>query len=104
VCRKSLGYRINRTRTGISRLAQARSAVRTSDGSLPLPLRYLSAYFEQRRSQYCDHLLVANQSGDFMPWLTFFLRGVRRQARDAEDRTIRRVELMHNMRNALLEE
>lgn len=39
-----------------------------------------------------------------MPWLTFFLRGVRRQARDAEDRTIRRVELMHNMRNALLEE
>jgi Fic family protein len=73
-------------------------------GALSQPLLYLSAYFEQYRSQYYDNLLITSQTGDFMPWLTFFLRGVRRQARDAEERTVRLVELQHDMRNALLEE
>jgi Fic family protein len=73
-------------------------------GALSQPLLYLSAYFEQYRSQYYDNLLVTSQTGDLMPWLTFFLRGVRRQARDAEERTVRLVELQHDMRNALLEE
>ena len=39
-----------------------------------------------------------------MPWLSFFLRGVRRQARDSEERTVRLVELQHHMRNELLDE
>jgi len=73
-------------------------------GALSQPLLYLSAYFEQHRSQYYDNLLVTSQTGDLMPWLTFFLRGVRRQAREAEERTVRLVELQHDMRSALLEE
>jgi Fic family protein len=73
-------------------------------GALPEPLLYLSAYFEQHRSEYYDHLLLTSQRGDLLPWLTFFLRGVRRQARDAEERTVRLVELQHQMRNQLLEE
>jgi len=72
--------------------------------ALPQPLLYLSAYFEQHRSEYYDHLLVTSQTGDLMPWLTFFLRGVRRQARDAEERTVRLVELQHVMRDQLLDE
>jgi Fic family protein len=68
------------------------------------PLLYLSAYFEQHRSEYNDHLLLTSQSGDPLPWLTFFLHGVRRQARDAEERTVRLVELHHELRNQLLEE
>lgn len=75
-----------------------------SRGALPEPLLYLSAYFEQHRSEYYDHLLVTSQQGDPMPWLTFFLRGVLRQARDAEERTVRLVELQHRMRNELLAE
>lgn len=39
-----------------------------------------------------------------MPWLAFFLHGVRRQARDAEERTVRLVDLQHRMRNDLLDE
>lgn len=72
--------------------------------ALPQPLLYLSAYFEQHRSEYYDHLLITSQTGDLMPWLAFVLRGVRRQARDSEERTVRLVELQHQLRNELLDE
>lgn len=72
--------------------------------AIPQPLLYLSAYFEQHRSEYYDHLLITSQKGDLMPWIAFFLRGVRRQARDSEERTVRLVELQHQLRNELLEE
>jgi Fic family protein len=39
-----------------------------------------------------------------MPWIAFFLRGVRQQARDSEERTVRLVELQHQLRNQLLDE
>lgn len=72
--------------------------------ALPQPLLYLSAFFEQYRSDYYDHLLRTSQHGDPIPWIRFFLEGVRRQARDAEERTVRLVELQHEMRSDLLEE
>jgi Fic family protein len=51
-----------------------------------------------------DHLLITSQKGDLMPWIAFFLRGVRRQARDSEERTVRLVELQHQLRSELLDE
>ncbi len=72
--------------------------------ALPQPLLYLSAFFEQHRSEYHDHLLITSQRGDLMPWIAFFLRGVRQQARDSEERTVRLVELQHQLRNQLLDE
>lgn len=72
--------------------------------ALPGPLLYLSAYFEHHRAEYYDHLLITSQKGDVMPWLEFFFRGVRRQAKDAEERTVRLVELQHQLRNELLDE
>lgn len=53
---------------------------------LPLPLLYLSAYFEQNRAQYYDHLLAVSQRGDWTEWLNFFLVGVAEQAQDAASR------------------
>lgn len=73
-------------------------------GALGQPLLYLSAYFEQHRGQYYDHLLVTSQRGDLMPWIVFFLRGVRRQAHESEERTVRLVELQHQLRSDLLDE
>lgn len=73
-------------------------------GVLPEPLLYLSAYFEQNRSEYYDLLLRTSQQGDLLPWLKFFLRGVRRQAQDAERRTHRLVLLQADLRSQLLEE
>ena len=72
--------------------------------ALPQPLLYLSAYFEQHRSEYYDHLLITSQSGDLVPWMNFFLAGVRQQSRDAEERTVRLVELQYQLRNELLAE
>jgi len=73
-------------------------------GALSQPLLYLSAYFEQNRSDYYDHLLFTSQRGDLLPWLEFFLSGIRRLARDAEERTVRLVDLQHAMRSELLVE
>lgn len=73
-------------------------------GAIPQPLLYLSAYFAQHRNEYYDHLLATSQSGDLLPWLRFFLTGVRLQARDSEERTVRLVELQHQMRTDLLQE
>lgn len=73
-------------------------------GALSQPLLYLSAYFEERRSDYYDHLLATSQRGDLTPWLKFFLEGVRHQARDAEERTVRLVDLQQRMRDELLQE
>lgn len=71
---------------------------------LSQPLLYLSVFFEHHRSEYYDHLLFTSQRGDLVPWVEFFLEGVRRQARDAEERTVRLVDLQHRMRSELLDE
>ena len=52
-------------------------------GLLPLPLLYLSAYFEANRSEYLNHLQNVSQRGDWGAWLLFFLEGVRRGSQDA---------------------
>jgi Fic family protein len=50
---------------------------------LPLPLLYLSAFFEKHRQEYYNLLLAVSQSGLWSEWVEFFLRGVSEQARDA---------------------
>jgi Fic family protein len=52
-------------------------------GCLAHPLLYLSAFFENNREEYYDHLYQLSQSGDWMPWFEFFLKGVAEQADDA---------------------
>lgn len=71
---------------------------------LPQPLLYLSAYLERNRSQYYDLLMATSRTGKLAPWIKFFLRGVRDQAIDAEERTVRLVELQAELRNNLLAE
>lgn len=73
-------------------------------GVLPQPLLYLSAFFERHRSTYYDLLLSTSQQGDLEPWLCFFLEGVRVQATDAENRTVRLVELQASLRDELFAE
>lgn len=71
---------------------------------LPQPLLYLSAYFDRYRSQYYDLLMSTSRTGDLGPWVKFFLRGVATQAADAEERTVRLVELQRHMRADLMAE
>ncbi len=50
---------------------------------LPLPLLYLSAYFEEHRQGYYDLLMNVSQQSAWRDWLFFFLRGVTEQSKDA---------------------
>ncbi len=50
---------------------------------LPLPLLYLSAFFDRRRDEYYDLLLAVSERGAWREWVEFFLRGVAEQALDA---------------------
>ena len=49
----------------------------------PVPLLYLSAYFERQRDAYYDRLLAVSERGAWNEWLKFFLQGVADQSRDA---------------------
>ena len=68
---------------------------------LPTPLLYLSAYFEELRSTYYDELLNVSTTGDWKPWLRFFLRGVEIQAQDAIVRSRRLLQLLEDYRERL---
>jgi Fic family protein len=51
--------------------------------TLPQPLLYLSAYFEEHQQAYYDHLLNVSRNGRWEEWIIFFLEGVREQSEDA---------------------
>lgn len=72
-------------------------------GVLPQPLLYLSAYFEERKSEYMDHLLRVSQSGDWIGWLRFFLAGVAVQSRKAVLRSNQLLTLRDHYRSHLQE-
>jgi len=56
-----------------------------SHGRLREPLLYMSGYFERHREAYNDHMLRVSHTGDWRPWLDFFLRGVADSARESVD-------------------
>jgi Fic family protein len=65
---------------------------------LPLPLLYLSAFFEQHRQAYYDHLLNVSRNAAWNDWIGFFARGVAEQARDAVTRVQRLQDLQASYR------
>lgn len=56
---------------------------------LPLPLLYLSAYFERNRAAYYARLLAVTQHGAWRDWTVYFVLGVAEQSRDAAGRAKR---------------
>lgn len=58
-----------------------------SEGLLPQPLLYLSAYFERNRKEYYRLLLDISQTGNWTDWLRFFVNGVSEESRDAVARS-----------------
>lgn len=65
---------------------------------VPQPLLYLSAYFDQHRREYYDHLLAVSQQGAWEPWLGYFLHGVTEQAADGLARAERLLALREEFR------
>jgi Fic family protein len=71
-------------------------------GLLPLPLLYLSAYFERQRQTYYDLLWRVSADGDWRSWTLFFLHGVAEQTRDAGARAKRLQDLQAEWRAHLI--
>lgn len=57
-------------------------------GTLPEPLLYLSAYFDEHHDQYYGGLLAVSQKSKWSEWIKFFLRAFIEQA----DETIRSIQ------------
>ena len=55
----------------------------SSENVLPQPMLYLSAFFERNRDEYYRRLLAVSRDGQWLEWISFFLRGVAEQSRDA---------------------
>jgi Fic family protein len=70
---------------------------------LPLPLLYLSAYFEQHRDEYNDQMLAVSEKGTWNEWLLFFLKGVIEQSRDAIAKAKQLHDLQFRWRHQLLQ-
>jgi Fic family protein len=71
-------------------------------GVLERPMLYLSAFFERHRTRYYQLLFETSATGNLTPWVNFFLDGVARQSRDAEERTVMLVDLQRDIREELL--
>lgn len=56
---------------------------------LPLPLLYLSAFFEATRRDYYESLRAVTERSAWEDWLLYFLNGVARQSEDALSRAER---------------
>ncbi len=54
-----------------------------SEGLLPQPLLYLSAFFEKNRREYYEYLLDVSRKGDWNRWIGFFLDATADQSKDA---------------------
>ncbi len=58
-------------------------------GVLPVPLLYLSAFFEATRADYYERLQGVHARSEWEAWLEYFLNGVARQSEDALSRAER---------------
>ena len=70
-------------------------------GCLTAPLLYLSSYFERHKDSYVDHLLSVSRSGDWTPWLEFFLKGVSVQSRVAIEKAGEILDLWKDYRGTI---
>jgi Fic family protein len=68
---------------------------------LTQPLLYLSAYIEAHRQDYYDLLQRCRTHGDWVPWIRFFLTGVKETAREAVYRASRLMDLRERWRKEL---
>lgn len=71
---------------------------------LPIPLLYLSAYFEDDKQEYYRQLLSVSQKGTWEAWLEYFLKAVIYQSKDAVKRSDGLIDLREGWRTKLNEQ
>lgn len=71
-----------------------------ASGELKVPLLNLSPYLEQRRDGYVDHLRSISETGNFEPWIAFFMDAVRSQS----ERALVKADKLSDLREQLVNE
>lgn len=65
------------------------------------PNLYISEFLEMHRRDYYERLNAVSEKGEWIEWITFFLRAAREQARISKER-VEKVEALHkNLRERL---
>ena len=70
---------------------------------LPQPLLFVSAYLERHRDEYFESLRAVSRRSAWLPWVTFFLRGVEESATESLEHAESLFEL-HDHYHALFHE
>jgi Fic family protein len=74
---------------GNGRLGRLLITLQLYDGGyLERPNLYLSEYFNRNKQTYVDRMDSVRATGAWEPWLSFFIDGVRYQARESVERTL----------------
>jgi Fic family protein len=68
---------------------------------LKAPLLYLSPFFEAHKDEYIDRMYEVSRSGEWVPWVRFFLKGVEEEAIRATKTAERLFALRANYRATL---
>lgn len=63
-------------------------------GVLPQPLLYMSPWLERHKTFYIDLMFEVSQSGNWIPWLHFFLRAVAESAEETIE-VVQRIQDLH---------
>jgi len=64
-------------------------------GYLERPNLYLSEYLNRNKQTYVDRLTAVRESGSWEEWLTFFVTGLKNQARESVERSLELRDLQH---------
>ena len=68
---------------------------------MPVPLLYLSAYFDKHRERYYSGLLAVSQKSGWLEWIKFFLMAFIEQADEAVENIQRLMTLMRRHKDTL---
>lgn len=64
------------------------------NGTLPQPLLYMSPWLERNKAFYIDRMFEVSQSGNWIPWIQFFLRAVAESAEETIQ-VVQRIQDLH---------
>lgn len=70
---------------------------------LGYPMLYLSAFFEKYRREYYDRLISVSQRGEWEEWISFFLRAIIVQSKDAAENSKAILGLLESYREHIQE-
>lgn len=70
-------------------------------GVLEEPILYLSPFFDRNKKTYYDLLMQVRQTGDYTPWINFFLDGVKDMSLDTSKRVRKLIDLYNSYKEKL---